>query len=429
MNSLKSLTIVVVLAAVAYGAYVTLNGRPQSDSTAENAPPAWQGAPPQVSMGMQATNTTAPGRFGPPQISPGAPTILGSPSFAGPNGASGGAPQFTPPSSMPTPVDAQGRPASPYPSTGSPDAMAEAAGGYQAAPAVGSIGHPVPGVGNGTEVPAGLLGGSIGHPPMPRAYEATPAPPTTSDNAAMTAMAGHFAQTIDDAQKDLEANQLADALVTLSNLYTSPNLPVEYAGRITEMLDQLAGTVIYSRDHWLEPAYTVRSGDTIDTIAQQYNVPPQLLININGIRDPQNLRPGEQLKVVRGPFSAIVDLDKHELTLMLQGHYAGRFGIGVGQDIPNLEGSFVVCSQTINPAYYGPDHTQFQAGDPNNPYGGYWIGLGQQVGSQEQLGLHGTNDPTSLHSTGGRGIIRLGDRDITDIYGILSLGSRVTIVK
>ena len=39
-------------------------------------------------------------------------------------------------------------------------------------------------------------------------------------------------------------------------MYYDPNLPAEQAKEITELLDQLAGTVIYSRQHYLEPAYS-----------------------------------------------------------------------------------------------------------------------------------------------------------------------------
>ena len=77
-------------------------------------------------------------------------------------------------------------------------------------------------------------------------------------------------------------------------------------------------------------------GDTLERVAQRYNVPWQLLARINGLMPPgapnsddatkdQPLPVGMELKVVRGPFDAVVRLDKHELTLLLQNRYAGRF--------------------------------------------------------------------------------------------------------
>ena len=94
-----------------------------------------------------------------------------------------------------------------------------------------------------------------------------------------------------------------------------------------------------------------------------------------------------ELKVVRGPFDAVVRLDKHELTLMVQNRYAGRFPIGVGRDQPKLDGEYTVRDKTLNPAYYGPDGVTISPNDPKNPLGGAWIGL------TDRIGIHGTNDP------------------------------------
>jgi lipoprotein-anchoring transpeptidase ErfK/SrfK len=131
--------------------------------------------------------------------------------------------------------------------------------------------------------------------------------------------------------------------------------------------------------------------------------------------------------VVRGPFSAVVELTKLELTLMLNGRYAGRFPIGVGRDCDRLEGCYEVRHKVVNPQYYGPDRIDIDADDPNNPYGEFWIGLAEQGSPDSSIGIHGTNDPENLHRVGGRGTICLGNRDIDDLFGILSIGSRVLI--
>ena len=62
-----------------------------------------------------------------------------------------------------------------------------------------------------------------------------------------------------------------------------------------------------------------------------YDVSPALLAKINGIRDPQQLQPGMELKVFHGPFDAVIDLNRYELTLFLKDRYAGRFTIGIGR--------------------------------------------------------------------------------------------------
>ena len=85
--------------------------------------------------------------------------------------------------------------------------------------------------------------------------------------------------------------------------------------------------VIYSREHWLAPPYVVTPGDTLETVAQQYQVPWQLLAKINGIDKPNGVIPGEKLKVVRGPFQAQLNRQRDTITLFADGLYAGRFKV------------------------------------------------------------------------------------------------------
>jgi lipoprotein-anchoring transpeptidase ErfK/SrfK len=150
---------------------------------------------------------------------------------------------------------------------------------------------------------------------------------------------------------------------------------------------------------------------------------PPTASNIDDSIKDQPLPVGRVLKVVRGPFDAIVHLDRRELTLMVQNRYAGRFPIGVGRDLPKLEGDYSVHTKSLSPVYYGPDGITIPANDPKNPLGGAWIGL------TDRIGIHGTNDPQSIGRDDNRGAISTGDRDLQDLYGILSIGSRVSIVR
>jgi len=235
-----------------------------------------------------------------------------------------------------------------------------------------------------------------------------------------------FAAVMEEAHRRLAKGGIAEVHLALSRLYGNADLTPEESRQLADLLDQLAGTVIYSRQHILEPAYTVKPGETLQQIAQGYNVPWQLLAKINGIRQPDPLQPGKQLKVFHGPFEAVVYLDRYELVLTLGGRYAGRFPIGIGRDFAKLEGSYTVKRKLKDPPYYGPDRT-LEPGDPSNPLGKFWLELG------DRMGIHGTNDVKNLRRADGRGSICLGPRDIEDVYDILaadsqsSPGSKVTI--
>ena len=158
-----------------------------------------------------------------------------------------------------------------------------------------------------------------------------------------------FAAALEQVRHELDAGRLSEAHYQLSRWYDDPNLTPQEQQHLNELLDQLAGTVIYSTQNLMEPACEVQQGETLERIAQRYNVPWQLLAKINGIEDPHSLRPGERLKVVRGPFSAVISLEKHTLTLMLNNAYAGRFPIGVGQDFPPPEGQYFVNDKLVDP--------------------------------------------------------------------------------
>jgi lipoprotein-anchoring transpeptidase ErfK/SrfK len=272
-------------------------------------------------------------------------------------------------------------------------------------------------------------------PPPDIAAADKTAPPASSNTAdSQSLLQSKFAAFMEAVQKSLSEGKLTEAQLALSSLCGNPDLPPEQAKQITTLLDQLAGTIIYSRKHFLEPAYIAKSGDTLDSIAKTYSIPWQLLGRINGLvpngpiatEDPlkdQPIPPGKELKVVRGPFDAVVNLQKHELTLMVQKRYAGRFAIGVGRDQPKLDGEYTVREKTPSPAYHGPDGTNINPNDPQNPLGSAWIGL------NDQIGIHGTNNPQAIGRDDNRGVICVGNRDLQDLYGILSVGSRVTIVR
>ncbi len=431
MNTMKTLATVAVLAAVAYGVYTTLNRNAQS-TPVPPPPGGWPEGPPQElpDLAAMAPNLGDPADAGVGGVPPvgaavgsaggiaGIPPVeaVGSGSYAGVQ--PGGQPPAAPPYGIgQAPGSAPG-----VPSEGPAPTYPAGIGG-PTNPATG-----VPPIGAGADSPApGLPSSDSAAPPSP--YDTSAMPPTGQPEGQAAPPPGEpahpsardqFEDLMQAVDRELAAGQLADAHLALSRLYENPSLPVEMQQRVVDLLDQLAGTVIYSREHHLEPAYTVAPGDTLESIARQHDVPATVLARINGIEESQALQSGQQLKVIRGPFSATIDLDEYELTLMLGHRYAGRFAIGVGQDHLQLEGTYSVQQKVVDPPYNGPQGT-IPGAAPGNPLGKYYIDLGNYIG------IHGTNDALNLHHTSGQGAIRLGDRDIGDLYGILSVGSQVTI--
>ena len=141
-----------------------------------------------------------------------------------------------------------------------------------------------------------------------------------------------FDNAWNSATAQLQNGQWAEALLTLSFFFHDSEITSEERQRLLDLLDPLAGKVIYSDEHTMEAPYEVRPGDRLDVIAQQCQVPVALLQNINGIAHPHALQPGTRLKILRGPFRAEIDLKRSELILFLGKYYAGRFPVSVGND-------------------------------------------------------------------------------------------------
>lgn len=438
MNSLKNLLIVAILAGVGYGVYTSLQ-RNNVD------PPAPPGVVDGVPGGLKVELPKSPSSGGPlalggnasrpanaPNVSLGTPVppLAASPNANPSASPLGGATTVAPyTSSTPSGANTSSQPA-PSAALGEPmsaSAVAAMTGANGASNGRGSLAPA-----QTTMTPDGVR--NLNPPSVPAAPDAVAAPASPSAPAVDKDMQAQFTAFMDAIEQKLRENKLAEAHAALSQIYTNPDLPAEQAKQITALLDQLAGTVIYSRQHLLEPAYMTQQGDTLDRVAQKYSVPWQLLAKINGLMPPnasnndettkdQPLPVGMELKVVRGPFDAIIHTDKHELTLLVQNRYAGRFSIGIGRDQPQLNGNYTVCNKTLNPPYYGSDGVNANPNDPNNPLGGAWIGL------SDRIGIHGTNDPQAVGRDDNRGTICVGNRDLQDLYGILSVGSRVAILR
>jgi len=227
-----------------------------------------------------------------------------------------------------------------------------------------------------------------------------------------------LANAIRTADRQYAADQPAEALATLSLFYNTPGITDPERAAMLSRLDPLAATVIYSRRHFLEQPHRVGQAETLMEIAARYDLPWQLLANINAIDDPVTVLPGTELKVIRGPFRAEVDLQRNELTIFLGDLYAGRFPIAVGSTPAPEEGTYTVQDKQSTRTFYDKDGTPIPPDDPRNPYGSVWLDLGQQVC------IHGSPDPASPSTAG---CISLRGADAEDLYGILSQGSTVTI--
>lgn len=219
-----------------------------------------------------------------------------------------------------------------------------------------------------------------------------------------------FADALPAINQALQRNELTRAHALLSSWYGDPTLTDDQRAKVDELLSQLAGTVVYSTEHRLEPAYTVKPGDTLKTIAQQYQVPWRLLAKINGVPTAEDIQVGQTLKVIRGPFGAVVDAASSELILMIDGKYAGKFPVQLS-GAAQAEGQWRVTQKPAGAA---------------SPYG---------AAAEKQLLLTDAGGMATLviGTNGGspmeRGRVAVAPSDLDELHDILSVGSEITIRK
>lgn len=216
----------------------------------------------------------------------------------------------------------------------------------------------------------------------------------------------------------LDRGELSRALLLLSDWYDDPTLPESEKAEVDELLSQLAGTVIYSREPRLEPPYLVKAGETLTAIAAKFDVPAPLLAKINGVPADSPLTPGTELKVMHGPFSAVIDLSDRRLTLMLQRRYAGQFPIEYQADFSVEDGQWTVDQKPLAPTGGFGAGTDVQRSvvlaNPSAP--------GGQVAV-----IRGPNSKDEVATGPLNRVIELKAGDIHDVFDILSVGSAVTI--
>jgi LysM repeat protein len=478
MNSLRPLITITILLVVGVILFVKINKgpvRPVARLVGEGESAAPAGVPPLDAA--PRSEMPRPAATNPSRGAPAAANL--APAWPAPAAAAGGNPGTSPPSdaSVPTIPDLAGLPnpaaptgaelaggagASPpvdlpanIPRARYPDdpplesAAAPPASGAAATPSTSAAPPNPPGDSRfpesryGAAAPAApplsVAAGNVTIPGLDgrqpggsAAADVTPVAPGAPSGPA-TAAQSSFAAFWPVIRASLDRGDLSHAHQLLTQWYGDPTLTTDETRQVETLLGQLAGTVIYSTEHRLEPPYTVRSGETLETIAQAHDVPWQLLAKINGIAAADQVRPGQQLKVVRGPFSAVVDLRRNQLILMVQGRYAGRFaadplsGGVIGAAAPESE--YVVVEKAAAPAkasaYDLPG--QARAGSrylvlrkadarPDMPTGSLLIGGKEAIDIRPSPSTQTLNYPLAVSPA-----------DAEELCDILSIGSRVTI--
>jgi len=248
--------------------------------------------------------------------------------------------------------------------------------------------------------------------------------PSLSDGSSTKPAPVSIASVWTEVDRLVDQDEYRIALGVLSKHYGKKGLTGPQKQKLQGWLDALAGKVIYSTEHlFFKKAHVVQPGETIASIANQFNIPSEVIYNINQgqFNGANEVSPGMQLKMVRGPFHAEVNLETKTMTLFVKNLYAGRFPVAVGiSGNPDVGNYDLKVKSPTGFTWRDANGKEYPAGTPGNGYGPYWMGL------SGSLCIHAVESGTPQ---GHRGCIGLSEKDAKDVYGILSKASQISIVR
>lgn len=192
-----------------------------------------------------------------------------------------------------------------------------------------------------------------------------------------------------------------------------------------------------------ESTYTVKAGDTLVSIGARKGIESATLAAMNGLKPKTALKPGQVLNIDNRHIvpadlddGILINIPQRKVFLLADGRVEGNYPIGPGKAVfATPVGSFSVIQMRENPTWYVPKSIQEErarAGKvvkktvppgPDNPLGGYWIGL-----SFPSYGIHGTNAPLSIYDFQSRGCIRMHPEDAGALFRQVKVGQPGEII-
>ncbi|GJQ29188.1 MAG: hypothetical protein HBSAPP03_10720 [Phycisphaerae bacterium] len=295
---------------------------------------------------------------------------------------------------------------------------------------------------DGTKPPPADVTQANGTPPTIKS-DPTSNPPTPPAIVTPTASVMSVRAKMDAGEQAFAQGKLVEARETFSRAYLDKDCAPLDRALIREKLTAINRDLLFSPkitpgDPLVE-AYTVQSGDVLDRIRKkrELTVDSKFIARINGMANPDVLKLGQKLKLVRGPFHAVVTKSEFRLDLFAGSPdepetwtFIRSFSVGLGDGNSTPVGLFTIRNKMENPSWRNPRTGEaFSADDPKNPIGEFWLGW-EGLGDSKihtGFGVHGTIEPASIGKEMSMGCVRMATDDIAMVYEMLS--ERISLVR
>ncbi len=228
------------------------------------------------------------------------------------------------------------------------------------------------------------------------------------------------AEALNQKHEYIQARKLLEPLLKAEEIrpYSSPWLAV--AGALSK-----TNTGLFFSDIPFPRKinHTVKRGDTLDRIANQYKTTVEAVQKSNGI--PENssvIRIGDNLRIYKGDWRIRVSRSNHLLMLCDGDDLFKVYQVGIGKQERTPNGTFVISSKVKEPEWYAPDGRVIPFGDTDNLLGTRWLALQHTTESgpgYKGLGIHGTWQPETVGTNSSNGCVRMRNADVEELYAIV----------
>ena len=178
--------------------------------------------------------------------------------------------------------------------------------------------------------------------------------------------------------------------------------------------------------------HKVGRGDTLGGIAKRYGVAIGSVRRLNDIpRESHVIRPGQELKIVRGRTEIYVDTRDLVMTVWIDRRFFREYQLGIGREGRTPIGTFKVVSPLVDPDWWNQGE-MIPFGDPRNILGSRWLGF-ERSGAGRGIGIHGSRLADGVWEGVGErasnGCIRMRNPDVEELFDFVPVGTEVMIYE
>jgi L,D-transpeptidase catalytic domain len=131
------------------------------------------------------------------------------------------------------------------------------------------------------------------------------------------------------------------------------------------------------------------------------------------------------------PGTVVISTGQRRLYYVLGNSQAIQYGVGVGREGFSWSGTKTVTMKREWPDWRPPsqmlrrrpDLPRYMAGGMDNPLGARALYLGSSL-----YRIHGSNEPDTIGAAVSSGCIRMTNRDVTDLYDRVRVGTKVVVL-